>query len=328
MKQISMRHQKLTASHIIQEAAATSLQVELAPVAEKNTRHADLPFGAGQVYLEELQPGLLCELHELHCHSDVEFECAVDSQISCSITLDGKLDGIDLDGYGQVESRPHHAILLGFGEPSRWIRRLYNKQYFKTFGVTLKPAFFERFAESFGDRQLSQLKSYRIGQRVKALPFSQRLVTLGNNAFNHSYTGGLASLYQESNTLQFVLEVIQLLREENRLVRKMGRAHYERLMQARSILDNSLVAPPKTLDLARQVGTNITTLQAHFKLALGTTIFGYVKSQRLEMARVLLIEHQLAVAETAFRVGFSSPSAFAASYRKYFGCSPSVDVGE
>lgn len=315
---------ELTVSHIIREAAETSLQVALASTTENNV---ETPFGSGQVYIQELQPGLICELHELKCHSDLEFECSVDPQVSCSITLEGNLDGVDIDGYGVVESRLNQAVLIGFGEPSRWIRRLRAMQYFKTFCVTLKPAFFDRFANNFDDHQLTVLKSYRIGQQAEVLPFSQRLVTLGHCSFNHSYSGGLAALYQESNALQFVLEVVQLLREDNRLVRKIGRRHYDRLMHARSILDASVASPPKTLDLARRVGTNITTLQAHFKLALGTTIFGYVKSRRLEMARVLLLEHQLAVAETAFRVGFSSPSAFTSAYRKYFGHLPSMDAG-
>lgn len=311
----------LTVSHFIQEAAEKSLQLALAPTSRNPI---DTSIGSGHVYVKELQPGLICELHELNCHSSQEFECAVEPQISCSITLEGKLEGINIEGCGLAENPLNQGVLIGFGKPTRWIRHIRENQYFKTFCVTLKPEFFNRFANHFEDKQLTALETFRVGHQVEVLPYSQRLITLGNGAFDHPYLGALATLHQESNSLQFVLEFAQLLREENRLIRQIGRTHFDRLMHARSILDNALISPPKTLDLARQVGTNITTLQAHFKLALGTTIFGYVKAQRLEMARVLLREHQLPVAETAYRVGFSSPSAFTASYRKHFGHLPSM----
>lgn len=313
----------LTVTQLIRESAERSLNVALAPTSDNRI---EAPFGSGQVLIQEVQPGLICELHDLKCHSDLEFECSVNPQISCSITLEGNLDSVDIDGLGVINNPLKQGTLIGFGEPTQWIRRVRAEQYFKTFCVTLQPKFFERFASNFEDQQLSVLESFRFGVQYEVLPLSQRLITLAHNGFSHSYSGGLALLYQESNTLQFVLEVVKLLREGNKLAQKIGRTHYDRLMHARSILDSSLLAPPKTLNLAREVGTNITTLQAHFKLALGTTIFGYVKSQRLEMARLLLTEHQLSVTETAYRVGFSSPSAFAASYRKYFGHPPSAEV--
>lgn len=314
---------ELTATRLIQEAAERAMKISLSARRVLDTGCTPT-FGSGQVRIHEVQPGLVCEQHHLNCHEDLEFICAVDPQITCAITLEGKLEGIDIEGHGMVDNPLNQGTLIAFGEPARWVRRVRAGQYFKTCSVTLQPAFFEHFSESFANQQLSELDAYRVGLHVKSLPMSQRLVALGHSAFELKYSGGLAALYQETNALQFILEVVQLLREENWLLQEIGRNHFNRLMHARSILDNSLLDPPKTLDLARQVGTNVTTLQAHFKLALGTTIFGYVKAQRLEMARVLLLEHRLAVSETAHRVGFSSPSAFAASYRRHFGHPPSA----
>jgi len=313
----------LTVTRLIREAAERSMKISIAPTSDNNV---ETPFGSGQVFIQEVQPGLTCELHALHCHRDLEVECVIEPQIVCPMALEGQMDGMDIKGYGVVEHPLNQGTLFGIGEPITCVRRVRAGQYFKTFGISLKPAFFARFADSFDDEKLAVLEHFRIGLRVEALPLSQRLIALGHNAFNHAYSGGLATLYQESNALQFVMAIVQLLREEDRLVQQIGRPHFDRLMHARAILDQSLLAPPKTLDLARQVGTNITTLQANFKLAFSTTIFGYIKSQRLEMARVLLIEHKLAVAEAAYRVGFSSPSAFTASYRRHFGHPPSAEV--
>jgi len=184
--------------------------------------------------------------------------------------------------------------------------------------------FFDRFASDMEDEHLSVLEPFRTGRRATVLPPSQRLIELAHNAFDHPYSGPLAALYHEANTIQFVLEVVNLPGKENHLVHEIGRKHYDRLMHAQVILDGALIDPPKTLDLAQQVGSNINTLQAHFKLAFGSTIFGYVRSKHLEMARVLITEHKLGSAETGYRVGFSNPAAFTAAYRRYFGHPPSV----
>lgn len=117
-----------------------------------------------------------------------------------------------------------------------------------------------------------------------------------------------------------------MLAHKSRLVALIGKRHYDRIMEARDILDANLAKPPKTLELTKLVGVNLTTLHANFKTVFGTTIFGYVRAQRLEMARMLLIEHHLTVAEAGYRVGFASPSAFAVAYRRHFGNPPSNDA--
>lgn len=319
---------ELTGSTLIREAAERSMKISIVPAtsAPELDSQTETSFGSGLVFMQELQPGLRCELSALKCHTDLEFECKAAPLISCNITLEGSLERPIIRGQKVVDPPLNRGMLTGFGEPTSFTRHIRAGQYFKTFAAIIQPVFFERFENEFDDEQFSVFEPYRKGCRMDTLPHSQRLVSLAHNAFNHTYNGSLVSLYQESNTLQFLLEVIQLLSDEGRLVQEIGRKHYDRLLHARSILDRAILTPPKTLDLARQVGTNINTLQAHFKLAFGTTIFSYVKSQRLEMARVLLRDHNLGSAETGYRVGFSSPAAFAASYRSYFGHPPTTET--
>ena len=138
------------------------------------------------------------------------------------------------------------------------------------------------------------------------------------------YGGSLRSLFRESQALRFTLEVAALLQEEAQLIRKIGRRQYGRVRHARDLLDRSLVDPPKLLDLARELGVNVSTLQANFKAAFGTTIFGYVRSRRLEMARILIHDHGLGIAEAGYRVGFTNPAAFTVAYRRHYGHPPSA----
>lgn len=307
---------------IVQEAAERALTISM-PADVDDT--VNTSFGSGRVSLYDIQPGLRCELNAMDCHTDCDFEFLGGPFVTCNITLDGKVSPLIIDGYGKLDQALQQATLNGFSEPTRWVREVRAGQSFRSFGFTLLPEFFDKFAGAVESEHLAVLKPFREELKISQLPKSQRLIDLAQNAFEHPYSGGLAALYQESNTLQFVLEVVNLLHEKSKLEKQLGQNHYDRLMHARHILDENLIAPPKTLDLASEVGSNVNTLQAHFKLAYGVTIFGYIRMRRLEMARVLITEHKLGSAQAGYRVGFSNPAAFTAAYRKYFGHPPSAE---
>lgn len=307
---------------LIREAAERSFNI----VASEGTEDSvEVPFGTGHVSISEVQPGLSSESILLNCHSDWNFDVSSDPLITCQLTLAGRVESVRIDDFGVVEYPLKRATLIGLGEPSKWLRRVRTGQFFKTFGFTIKPVFFDRYASFMEDEQLAVFEPFRKGRCAVPLPSSYILTKLGENALRHPYNGALDRIYHESNALQFVLEIAKLLRDEDLMVESIGRKHYDRLMHAQAILDGDLIDPPKTLDLAQQVGTNINTLQTHFKIAFGTTIFGYIRTQRLEMARVLITEHKLGAAQAGYRVGFSNPAAFTAAYRKYFSYPPSAE---
>ena len=148
------------------------------------------------------------------------------------------------------------------------------------------------------------------------------MVEIAKRSLAHPYRGELAELFLETNTLGFVLEAASMLKEANRIANTLGRKNYDRVVQVREIIDANLASPPKSLDLAMQVGLNLTTLQAHFKAAYGTSIFGYIRRERLELSRAMLSDTELPVAKVGYQVGFSSPAAFTAAYRRHFGEPP------
>ncbi|MGD1918600.1 MAG: helix-turn-helix transcriptional regulator [Pleurocapsa sp.] len=82
--------------------------------------------------------------------------------------------------------------------------------------------------------------------------------------------------------------------------------------------------PPSLLALAKLVGLNDYKLKLGFRHCYETTVFVYLRSQRLEKARQLLLETNLSVSEIARIVGFSSLSRFGAAFKRQFGISPSA----
>ena len=61
-----------------------------------------------------------------------------------------------------------------------------------------------------------------------------------------------------------------------------------------------------------------------FKESTSTTPYQYISQQRMERAKQLLEDTDIAVAEIALRCGFSSQSSFATAFRKAVGVTPRV----
>lgn len=313
-----------TVSDLVRFAAEHSLGME--PV-DVSPRLMETPVFSGRVLAHDVQPGLTATASDITYMTDRELAADWEPALSCSVLLRGREETITADGYGPVTRAFERAVLLGFSETTRFRYDAVPARESCSAGFMLKADFFDRFGEHISDDGLAALQEFASGAfHVQSLPRSPRIVELGRRCLEHPYNGQLGELFLESNTLSLVVEVAELLNQERQMVALLGRRHYDRVMETRDILDASLAAPPRTLELARRVGVNLTTLQANFKVVFGTTIFGYVRAQRLLMARVLLRDHDLSVAAAGYRVGFASPAAFTAAYRRHFGHPPGRDL--
>lgn len=99
-----------------------------------------------------------------------------------------------------------------------------------------------------------------------------------------------------------------------------------RLHEARSILLAELAAPPSVPELARRVGTNAKKLGAGFQALFGSTVYGFVKTSRLDAARLLLEGGETSIAHVARQVGYQ-PQHFATEFRRRFGMAPTTITG-
>jgi AraC-like DNA-binding protein len=311
-------------SDLLREAAARSIDVshmkEVSPA-------VDTPTMSGMMKAETIRDGLLMSGYDLTHLADFEFAMKMERSVFCALLLDGESTPLRIEGHAVIDHKPQRVEIIGFGEPVVCRRRCEAGTHARTFGVTLRPEFLEQSGEHVDDDGLAPLRAFlKPGLHRSTLPWSPKIVEIGNQVLDHSYSGTLGRLYHESHSLRFLIEVAVALREQTKAQAAIGRIPYDRATQAREILDRNLIDPPRALDLARQVGVNLTTLQANFKAAFGTTIFGYVRKQRLDMGRILITENGLRIADAGLKVGFSNAAAFTAAYRKHFGRPPTGDV--
>ena len=75
-------------------------------------------------------------------------------------------------------------------------------------------------------------------------------------------------------------------------------------------------------DLLQQAGIRKTEFIQAFRHVTGTTPIRYITQQRLEIARALLLESRLPVADIAYRCGFSDPFYFSRCFSAHFAVSP------
>ncbi len=143
---------------------------------------------------------------------------------------------------------------------------------------------------------------------------------------NCPYEGPLRHLYLEGK----VLELLALYFEQT----YMGKPEYnspsalrsqdiERIHYAKEILNKNMENPPSLLELAKQAGINDFKLKKGFREVTGNTVFGYLREQRMDKARLLLEEGKMNVTEVAFEVGYQHLSHFASLFKKRFGVYPS-----
>ncbi|MBD3884538.1 helix-turn-helix transcriptional regulator [Phormidium tenue FACHB-886] len=95
-----------------------------------------------------------------------------------------------------------------------------------------------------------------------------------------------------------------------------------KLKQIQDYIEEHLAEDIAIEDMAALVPMSQFHFARAFKTAMGETPHKYLIQRRMERAKVLLTVTQLAIAEVAYRVGFSNQSHFTAHFRKATGVTP------
>lgn len=138
--------------------------------------------------------------------------------------------------------------------------------------------------------------------------------------------GSIARVYLEAKVQEIIALRLSQLDGSPGVPRRLTlmRRDMELLEQARYVLLTEYRSPPTISELAEAIGVNRTKLKTGFRTRFGTTIFGFIRSQRMQHALELLRDGNCNVTEAANMVGYSSLSAFASAFKAEFGFCPST----
>ncbi len=139
------------------------------------------------------------------------------------------------------------------------------------------------------------------------------------------YVNSLRRLYLEGKIYELLAMRLEQLITRDKSINsfRIGSQDIEKVEYAKELLVRQMESPPSLIELAKQVGLNDFKLKKAFREITGTTVFAYLRGQRMEKARLLLEQGDMNVTEVTFQVGYQNPSHFAAVFKKQFGVLPS-----
>ena len=237
---------------------------------------------------------------------------------------------------GETEVKAGHNLLMlnGLGKQGTW-RYPYGLTT-QTVEVLVQPKTLATYLDNESMSALIQLRQQLTEQgerpffHVGAITPEMQMVL--HQYLHCPYEGVMRTLYLESKAVELIVlklaQIKKMLQEANTrntngTKRPLTPQDLERVYQAREILLSSMDNPPSLRQLAEQVGIGDYKLKQDFRMAFGMTVFGYLRSHRLEQARQLLTTRTMNVSEVAQLVGYSSLGKFTAAFKKQFGVLPS-----
>jgi len=139
-----------------------------------------------------------------------------------------------------------------------------------------------------------------------------------------THSGFCEKLFLESKILELL--VLQLLQFEQlkdcNVTRQLKKEELDKMHQAKEILTGDLTMQFSLRSLAHMVGTNEFNLKRNFKIAFGTTVFGYLNQYKMARAKRMLVEKDITIAEVSEKMGFKYATHFSSAFKKYFGYLP------
>ena len=152
-----------------------------------------------------------------------------------------------------------------------------------------------------------------------------RMTTVLQEIVHCPYLGLVKRAYLESKVIELTALVLnhEVAIQQGKIKKgALKPEQLERVYYAREILLRDIGNPPSLEELARQVGLNDFLLKQGFHQVFGTTVFGELRSHRLEMAQQLLAEQDKSIVEVAHSNGYARLSAFYRAIKRKFGVSP------
>ncbi|RXZ80775.1 AraC family transcriptional regulator [Paenibacillaceae bacterium] len=142
------------------------------------------------------------------------------------------------------------------------------------------------------------------------------------------YSMGMRRMFMEGKALELLSGYLNLFLLDREFLSEgvsngLSRTDCTKLKKARDILLERMDAPPSLLELSRLVGLNDYKLKMGFKEMFGTSVFAYLRGQRMERAWEGLQSGEVNVSAAAAMVGYANFSHFASAFRKQYGVNPS-----
>lgn len=156
------------------------------------------------------------------------------------------------------------------------------------------------------------------------LHITPEILTILSSLKTSTHEGFCQRLFLESKVLELLMFQVSQFEQIKTMQPsvQLKQADMDKMLEVKSILESKLDIQISLRELAHMVGTNEFNLKRNFKIAFGTTVFGYLNQYKMEMAKTMILENDLNIADIASKMGYKYATHFSSAFKKHFGYLP------
>lgn len=275
----------------------------------------------------EIGPGLRIFLTNAEARRDITVE-ARDDRTDCwmgsQVTIAGRADIDFLDGTRTHATADHAMLFRPSGRRAAYSLRAGARFHSAGYGLSV-----DRVQRLFEDDVPDVLRGLLTAEVKRSHVVSMRgdrvMRGVAESLFGGGLNGPLRTLMIEGAVIQLLAlqaaaAAADLPREP--LLRALSRREREAIREARERLLADMRRPPTLGELASAVGLTEKRLNSGFRAQFGMTVFGTLRDERLEHARIALEAGNVPLKQVAFRVGYDHVTNFINAFTARYGAPP------
>lgn len=194
------------------------------------------------------------------------------------------------------------------------------------FSIVLSKDFYYRIInedwelhEKFSKNILLKKSSYLTSKYIAFTPAIQWVI---HEIKNCNRQGALKKMYIETKIKELLIHQLETLIALPNPKDQIDEDDYNKLVEAKQILDKEYAHAPTLAELSRLISLNEFKLKKGFKACFGTTVKSYIIKLRMEHAKELFQNKASTVSEVAYKCGYKDVSHFSAAFKSFYGFSP------
>lgn len=173
--------------------------------------------------------------------------------------------------------------------------------------------------EKFSKNILLKKPSYLTSKYIAFTPAIQWII---HEIKTCTRQGALQRMYLEVKIKELLIHQLETIIPLSKQKDMVDHDDYNKLLEAKKILDKEYVHAPTLAELSRLISLNEFKLKKGFKALFGTTVKSYIIKLRMEHAKKLFQNKSMTVSEAAYKCGYKDVSHFSAAFKNFYGFSP------
>lgn len=167
------------------------------------------------------------------------------------------------------------------------------------------------------------LKSRFAALAKNNMPIIPEMNSILQEMMNCKRKGMLKSLFMEAKIIKLLmLQLEQFEQLQHHSTNWLKQHDIEKIHYVKNFMDKNISKTFSLIELSREAGINDFKLKKGFKELFGTTVFGYLKDIRMQEAKRLLLEKNIAIAEISMLCGYKFVQNFTKAFKQEFGITP------